>query len=241
MLGDGKYTTPFLPMLQFGLFADFGVEATQEAEAMYAAAGGAIAGRIAPLIPDVMIGTNWNNSDELRELAFHELGHASLFPSMGTSYWQDLAIAELVADILDGHPWGVPTSQGAGRIAIVESWAEHVGHLFADEKYGVNNSIPFVTYLRRLEERRNFRANHVPIGIYLDLFDTGTEPVSSDFLTGGSGTVVDNVSGFTTGQIFGLFDPSVTSPAILQSRINTSLTPGSGNTVSVVNDLFSSY
>ena len=243
IIGSELFETNGLSRLlsMIDLFADFGVEATQEIEAMFAGAGGSITTLIALFIPDVMIGANWNNSDELRELAFHELGHASLYPSMGNLYWEQLALAELVADALDGHPWGVSTSEGAGRIAVVESWAEHLGHIIAHGKYGVNNSIPFDTYLRRLEETRNFRANHVPIGIYLDLFDTGTEPISNDVFTGGAGTVMDNVSGFTTGQIFGLFDFSITSPTILQSRINTSLTPGSGNTVSAVNDLFSSY
>jgi len=207
---------------------------------MCATAAGGIAAIIAPFIPDVMIGTNWTNSDELRELAFHELGHASLYPSMGNAYWEQVAIAELVADNLVGHPWGISTSQGAGRIAISESWAEHIGHVIADGKYGSNTSSG-VAFIDVLEETRNFRASHIPIGIYLDLFDTGVEPVSSDVVGGGSGIVSDGVSGFTTGQIFGLYDPTITSPTVLQTRINTSLVSGSGNTTAAVNALFLSY
>ncbi len=136
---------------------------------------------------------------------------------------------------------GFSTSLGAGRIAIVESWAEHIGHVFTDMKYGTMNNINANTYLARLEETRNDAPMHIPIGIYHDMFDTGIEPTSFDNRGGGSGVVLDAVSGITNSQIFNLFDASVTSPLILRDRINTSVIPGSTNTEASINSLFASY
>ncbi len=51
-----------------------------------------------PLIPDMMLGVNFHESDMLRRLEYHELTHASHFTNVGPDYWMLLAIAEIGAD-----------------------------------------------------------------------------------------------------------------------------------------------
>jgi hypothetical protein len=58
---------------------------------------------------------------------------------------------------------------------------------------------------------------------------------------GGCGPIVDNVAGFTNGQLFSVLDENTTDPGIYQNRILNDLLPGSGVMAADVNALFNSY
>ncbi|MGH1433952.1 MAG: hypothetical protein ACRBG0_05790 [Lewinella sp.] len=208
---------------------------------LYATAGGITAASVANFVPDVMIGTNHSFSDRLADIGFHELGHAGIYHNVGSAYWQDLATAEIVADNETGHPWGNASVMGAGHISIMESWAEHVSHHFTHAQYGSNTSDFDVTYIRRLEQTRNFTDGHIPIGIYQDLYDGGEELVSQDRIGPWVGTVNDQVRDISIQQIFNLITSQVTNPDELRIRINSDIVPGTNNTTTDINRLFNSY
>ncbi len=133
------------------------------------------------------------------------------------------------------------------RIALCESWAEHIGMTFADKTYGNNawfHSSAINGYSQLLEEIRNEETNHIPIGFYHDLIDgINTSETAGDGFwgTNNPGTIDDNVSGLTNAQLFSLFDNTVTSPAIFVNKLNNSGFITGSNTVVDVNDLFNSY
>ena len=194
---------------------------------------------IYPVIPDMMLGVRFQESDVLRSVIYHELAHASHFTNVGPNYWMLLATAEIAAD-----GWGDENSQDAGRIAVCESWAEHVGETYTHRRYLENNSI-FGDWERRLETTRNDTTNHVPIGLHHDLIDVAnvldtnacdrTRPPQC-------GPIVDNVSGFFNGQLFSVLTPQVSNIEVYRDRVINVLLPAvPGNTAQGIDDLFNSY
>jgi len=98
---------------------------------------------------------------------YHELAHSSHYTKVGIAYWTVLATNEILAN---GH--GNENSPGAGRVALCESWAEHIGRTIAHETYGSNiSSLTYSNYNNWLEHQRNEITNHIPIGYYHDLID----------------------------------------------------------------------
>jgi hypothetical protein len=199
---------------------------------------------IYPVLPDMMIGASYRNSDEFRSLAYHELAHASHFMNVGPNYWQGLAAAEIAAD-----GWGNANSADAGRIAICESWAEHIAWTYVHRRYQGNTSIAG-TWERRLETTRNHFPSHVPVGLHHDLID------NANLLDGNAcdrrgpdantppacGMVVDNVVSFTNGQLFSILGVGVNSIEAYRARLIEELLPTvPANTVQQVNGLFDSY
>ncbi|NBC09376.1 MAG: hypothetical protein GVY26_19475 [Bacteroidetes bacterium] len=192
-------------------------------------------------VPDVAIGCNFQNSDQQWSVTQHELAHTSHFTNAGAIFWGRLGLATLNARIATGDPWGDEDVFDAGILAICESWAEHLEHVYTDRAYnGFPTSInePWVD---RLDRWRNDSPNHVPIGIHLDLFDNMEPPLSFDREGGGSGLVVDNVTGLTNGQLFSVLDAATDDPQEYRQRIINDLLPGSGIAVGDVDALFNSY
>lgn len=114
---------------------------------------------------------------------------------------------------------------------------------FADMKYPLisNTSIGNITYIQNLEETWNEQPNHIPIGIYHDLIDSGVEPTSYNESGGGNTTVDDDVSGFTNYQMFQCLYVNTTEiddfkTALINNYLNTT-----SNSQTDVNNLFSSY
>ena len=143
----------------------------------------------------------------------------------------------------------INNSTDAGRIALCESWAEHIEMTFADKTYGANtwfnssNSL-YHTYIQWLENQRNEKTDHIPIGFYHDLIDgINTSETAGDGYWGNqnTGTIDDNVSGLTNAQLFSLLDNTVTSPAAFVNKLNNSGFITGANTIVDVNDLFNSY
>ncbi|WP_425420690.1 hypothetical protein [Phaeodactylibacter xiamenensis] len=136
-------------------------------------------------------------------------------------------------------------SSDAGRIAICESWAEHLEQVYTDREFGGNTSLfpAGRTRERELELTRNHRLNHVPIGLHFDLFDNQNDlnDACDRVIGSGCGPIADNVAGFTNGELFSILDENTTDPDIYQAKVINDLLPGSGNTVADVNALFNSY
>ncbi|WP_282774815.1 hypothetical protein [Phaeodactylibacter xiamenensis] len=195
------------------------------------------------VIPDVAIGCNFQNSDRQWAITQHELAHTSHFTNVGAEYWGALGLATLTAFQMTSYPWGWAGVPDAGRIAICESWASHLEHVYTDRAYGGNNSWALAnTWQTVLEETRNDSPNHVPIGLHFDLFDNMPDVNNAcDRDGGGCGPIVDNVAGFTNGQLFSVLDENTTDPGIYQNRILNDLLPGSGVMAADVNALFNSY
>lgn len=188
--------------------------------------------------PDVIIGSNFTDSDRLKRLAYHELAHASHYQLVGSGYWSDLSQAEIIAD---GH--GDQFSQGAGLIAVVESWAEHIGQTYTHRGYPTNALTSITgTWQNNLERTRNERTNHIPIGIHHDLNDnSGNEANAFDEDDPTFGSITDQVAGFTNRQMFLSLNASVTTPDQYRIWLNNNFTQISGNNATNVNGLFSSY
>jgi len=113
---------------------------------------------------------------------------------------------------------------------------------FADKTYPLplQQSIG-VLYIDRLERTWNEVPNHIPIGLYHDLIDGGTEPPSWNADWSASTTVNDNVSGFTNQMMFNCMNANVSSINDFRTQlINTQLS-NTSNTQTNVNALFNSY
>ena len=176
--------------------------------------------------PDVNIGTNFNDSDQLKNLAYHELSHTSHFTQVGEEYWKVLIEAEVAA-----NGWGNANSWEAGRIQICESWAEHIGFDYTHREYGASNSLMFIAPTWAVwEERIVNMAGHVPVGIHNDLIDVG-EPTTTG--------ITDLVSGYTNASLFDILDATIIDRATYNTALNAALPPGA--TAASVNTLFSSY
>ena len=205
-------------------------------------------------LPDVNIGGNFLRSDKQETITYHEIGHVSHFANVGSNYWLKLIRAEVSAL---GH--GNSCSDDAGRIAICESWADHIGLSFSHSRYNnatIASDFPIfgnVTYEKRLERTRNAKRSHIPVGLYLDLIDptgieiaedeTGTTCTSGELAlgTGASATILDNVSGFTNSMIFNVLDANVANPSDLNAAIITGPLPLTSNSALDVSNLFSQY
>ena len=190
------------------------------------------------LYPDLMIGCDEPNSDQLRETVYHESAHASHFGQVGPDYWMALVLAEIAAG-----GWGDANSLDAGRIAVCESWAEYIGDSYNHRRYGGNTSLLPVgtTWEIELEQTRNDVPGHVPIGLHLDLIDpaVGIEPflACEDSAPASCGPILDNVTGFTNAQLFSVLDENTATPEDYRVRIINELL---GNPVQI-NGLFNSY
>lgn len=115
-------------------------------------------------LPDIMVGIDTKNSDDLKGTAYHELGHASHFTNLNNQYWNTIVWAEIIAF---GH--GNANSLNAPMIALVESWAEFIGATYASRTYAGFTQHPplFTNWLTYLERTRNESLNHVPIGFFM--------------------------------------------------------------------------
>ena len=193
-------------------------------------------------LPEVFIGTKFDNSDRVKQLAYHEIAHASHFTQVGSQYWRELVQLEIVVGN-NGH--GTANSPGAGRISISESWAGHIGHTYADRTYGTTTSIGTValpvTWVTILERTRNESPNHIPVGLYHDLVDSGQEPFSFNQDGSGFTIVADNVSGFTNAQMFSCLTMATQTVEDFEFCLISNHLASTTNSVAQVNALFNSY
>jgi hypothetical protein len=125
---------------------------------------------------------------------------------------------------------------------VAESWAEHIGLTFADMTYpNTGQQSIGDLYINRLEETWNEVPNHIPIGLYHDLIDSGTEPISWNDDNSASTTVNDNVSGFSNHMMFNCLDANTTSISNFQTQLINTQLANTTNSLSNVNLLFGNY
>lgn len=189
-------------------------------------------------LPDITIGYDFANSDRLKELSYHEFAHAIQYRQGGHDYWLDLVQAEIEAATDEegngGH--GNQFSENADFISLIESWAHHLGHTYADRSYApLSASNRNITWLEILESDVNESPNHIPEGLYHDLFDVNTNMVDQNL------GINDNVLGFTNQQMFSCFTSDIRSIEAFQTCLANNHLADSGNTIVDFNALFNSY
>ncbi|MBK8641400.1 MAG: hypothetical protein IPN15_04010 [Saprospiraceae bacterium] len=194
-------------------------------------------GGLGALFPDVYLGIDYQNSDYQKRLAYHEYAHSSHFTKAGPLFWEELISAEAGAN---GH--GNSGSKNAGIISISESWAEHIGLSFTHTTYGSKNNAYWDGSWEATKEKvRNEETHHIPIGIYSDFIDDLEEEWSCNYHSGGCGTVIDWVEGYTNGQMFGLLTSSTTTPYIFKDKFIQNYAIGNQLLIDQINALFNSY
>lgn len=194
-------------------------------------------------LPQVQIGVDWRNSDQLKRLAYHEFAHASHFTQVSLAYWTKVASAEIAAG---GH--GTEESWMAGIIEVAESWAEYLGHVYNHNYYGSNASITRrgsrITWEHQLERLWNEKPNHIPIGLHHDLVDVGEPfgPFSCDQdAPTHCSSISDVVDGFTRSQMFSCLTSGTDRIEDYQNCLISNHLSSTGNNVSQVDNLFNSY
>ncbi|MBK6574108.1 MAG: hypothetical protein IPO72_09145 [Saprospiraceae bacterium] len=195
-------------------------------------------GGLGALFPDVYLGIDYQNSDYQKRLAYHEYAHSSHFTKAGPLFWEELISAEAGAN---GH--GNSGSKNAGIISISESWAEHIGLSYTHKTYAgfPNNSYYGNDWNQSEEKTRNEESNHIPIGLYNDFMDGLDEEWANNYYSGGSGTILDWVKGFTNSQMFNLLGVSTTSPTIFKDKFIQVHANGNPFLINQINGLFNSY
>jgi hypothetical protein len=184
------------------------------------------------LLPDVKIGIDFTDSRLLKRLAYHEIAHSSHFQNLNAPYWYALALAESLA-----LGWGDQNSADAGRIAICESWSDHIQFLMEAMRF----NDPFLLFVD-LEQIRNFNEDHVPIGLHFDLQDFENDPLPAcdwNFTEGSirCGPINDNISGLSTAQLFNILTADVTNPLIYRNKLESTYGVNSTD----LNNIFVNY
>lgn len=234
LIGKGLFNSSYFSDIGVGLIGQF----------VGSLFGGTLAAHYEAALPDVMIGTNFATSDNLKALAFHEFAHTSHFQIVGTNYWVALGSAEIAA-----NGWGDGTEPDAGRVQVAESWAEHIGDTYTDRIYELNHSNainPGQTNTNRwinLLERDLFDAGHVPVAIFHDLIDDNSSSIvgstENNAVTNDGNTIAGGVTGYTNAIMFSVLTSSTTNPTILREELKTVLP--SGVTTANIDALFSDY
>jgi len=173
--------------------------------------------------PDLYIGTNQGGTIDMQDLLFHELAHASHYTQNGPGWWNLVVAKELdnlsefnitVIDFWQGNilfelgdPWGDGADPSDEIVGLAESWAEFVSNdlLFPDN----------------FNENRTFwggQGGWVPIGLYHDLIDGGTEPPFT--------TITDNIQGYTREEVFNQINSSTFFWDQYQTNLLDILPPG---------------
>lgn len=199
--------------------------------------------------PDIHIGLEGRPfSDQIKNVTYHEVAHASHYVQVGNSFWH----AEIKATVA-ARGWGGPDSFDAGRIAVCESWAEHIGDTYTDQTFVLDHSnggaSPALIAANRwanILERDRLDFNHVPVSVYQDLIDDNSAPIAGsteNILIGASGSdgtlAGGGVTGFTNAIIFSHLTATTTTPIILRENLKSTLP--SGTTGIAVDALFLDY
>lgn len=191
---------------------------------------------------DMSFGYNTFNawaSDRVKQLMYHELGHASHFNKVGQSWWNDLIYAESYETARFGVN-NVNSPYGTGDdgflsdyISLGESWAEHIGQTVADRIYGLSSTSVFrqgntytnnliiagSSHINYLEDFSPFRTydpfRWIPDGLYYDLIDNRND----QFVPNPRVLINDAVFGFTNQQLFNALESDVKSLPAFRQRL----------------------
>jgi len=150
-------------------------------------------------------------------------------------------------------PYGRGTDSFGPLVALGESWAYYIGHIFSDKKYSTlagcwseQDGLPGTTYCNNngtghphLDVEENFNPNlsadhfeWIPQGLFYDLFDAANEKLIN------SNPVDDYVSGYTNQQMFNSFTSSITTLGAYKTNLLNTTT---NSTSQYVTGLFNQY
>lgn len=170
------------------------------------------------------------NSDEITEIFYHELAHASHYAKVGNNYW-----AAYIAYVVANNGYGDINTSGSGRIAVSEAWAYSCAPTFAQMRFGNSTSLfGNETWQARIEgfNPNTWSDGWIPKGLMHDLSDVG-EP---------SGTgIIDNVSGYTLVQRFNAMTANVTSVSQYRSTFLNQNPVMNSTQMGHYNQLYNSY
>ena len=194
-------------------------------------------------------------SASLKELTFHELGHASHYAQAGCDFWKAYRTA-ITTEIsktnqTNFHPYGTGNDGNtAPVIAIGEMWGNHCQYVYTNRHYG-NGGTANANFTARMQgieyqniggglnaylnaiENHNPNATNViwtwiPEGLPYDLID----------VIGENNPVIDNVAGYTNQQCFNALQSDVRSIPDFRIRL---LQQNGNNQQLQVNALFNEY
>ena len=189
-------------------------------------------------LPDISIGADYINSDQLKQLCYHETAHASHYTKAGCGFWTELMLAELNGIVFHNQN---PYHQVDGIVNIAKAWAYHVGWFFADKNYqDPQRSIEWSDFL---EFFRNRESGHMPCGVFHDLKDLVQNGIeyTSDLCCGGNYPVSDNVQGYNSNQMFSLLGGNTKSPNSFYQQFKTNYGNSDPVLLQKMDDLFNSY
>ncbi len=210
---------------------------------------------VLPFMPDVYIGATPQRSDGttrstdlIKELAYHEFGHAAHYQNISWGFRNDYWIPNIGYVVANGG-YGARASTNSGKCAVIETWGYHIGATIASEAYGTLSSSYCLqsdgttclnsgfsstsnsSYLIALEAYNpNLTADPtrwIPIGVLHDMLDFQEET-----------RVVDQCNGFTHSDFFNALNDDVNTIEKFRDRI---LQNTSNRQSTQVNQLFQSY
>lgn len=178
--------------------------------------------------PDITYGYGGDGkflvTDQYNELVMHELAHASHYRKVGALWWARFGIAESSNE--GEGPYGQCCTEKAAITALGEAWAYYIGHLFTDQRYGLqsttfpeqgvidqfdhvilfSNQYELSSHLYFLESfnprRHEDPSSWVPKGLFYDMSDGLSERFTSS-------RIIDEVEGFTSAQFLGVMTRDV--------------------------------
>jgi hypothetical protein len=191
-----------------------------------AVAGLVLSAWITVAAPDIVLNLNDGsevNSDDVRELMYHELAHSQHFAQVGDGYWLDN-----IQYTINNLGYGDGTAPGAGRCAVIEMWGYQNGYWATHLRYGLSHSNggadPAASTWEVFVERGKYQAGFIPYGWHHDLRDNNaTNPPDA---TENPTVSPDGVSGFTQAQIFSTLTSSTLSPVDQRIALLPLLPPG---------------
>jgi hypothetical protein len=196
-----------------------------------------LAGGVVSYIPDIMITDNYNNSDEFKQLTFHEMGHALHAMSVGKLWWSELVTLEILHNSENNLPYGDGNFTHSDMVALTESWAEFIAMRYTHMMY----SVALGNFWNDENEDLSIFSNYIPEGLHHDLVDPSNNGNNSNEPIINGNHVDDAVSGFS---IFTLFNALGNYPTGVRnfSDFETNLINNRGsNSVTQINTLFNSY
>lgn len=178
--------------------------------------------------PDITINLNTAsnvNSDDIRELAYHELSHALHFNQVGSDYW-----LSNIAYVIQNLGYGDGTAAGAGRCSVIESWGFQIGMDATHRRYGASNSNPgnpaIATWRSRLEGDLAWTSlsgtPHIPYAWEWDLQDNNSTNPTNEVE---NSAVTDRVLGVTNAQIFSTMTSGMLSMPQMKGAVAPFLPP----------------
>lgn len=87
--------------------------------------------------PDVQYGYGGEDkkSDDINNTFYHEYAHAAHYNAL----LNKLYYVQNVLYVIEQFGYGDGTDAESGRVAVIEAWGNHIGHFFADRRYGLSH------------------------------------------------------------------------------------------------------